>query len=173
MSDRDLPRGSSPGLAATRLPFSRPWATASRTAISIARWEGIPTFVRNFHTPSDSYETCMQTRFAPRQMKWAARLSQSSGINYCRSDWIPGAACEGSVPVTGTSRSPRQTVDKAALLCRSLLRRVCPDGQLRYVTAGIRSAPCMAVWRHRPAAGFQAPRIAVSAPRRRMRWRRC
>jgi hypothetical protein len=56
----------------------------------------------------------------------------------------------GSVPITGTSRSLIQIDRQGRYAPQITFAEGLPRWTTRHVTAGIRSAPCMAVWRQTP-----------------------
>src|SRR5215471_3403639 len=68
----------------------------------------------------------------------------------------------GSVPITGASRSPIQTGRQGRYAPQITFAEGLPRWTTRHVTAGIRSAPCMAVWRHMPSCSFE---IGIGMPR--------
>jgi len=63
----------------------------------------------------------------------------------------PKYAVAGSVPITGTSRSLIQTDRQGRYAPQITFAEGLPRWITRHVTAGIRSAPCMAVWRQTPS----------------------
>src|SRR5215470_14872912 len=71
-------------------------------------------------------------------------------------------AISGSVPITGASRSPIQTGRQGRYAPQITFAEGLPRWTTRHVTAGIRSAPYMAVWRHMPSCSFE---IGIGMPR--------
>src|SRR5688500_11374934 len=71
----------------------------------------------------------------------------------------------GLVPLTGTRRSRIRTDRQGRYAAQSNCAEGLPTGTTRQVTAGIRRAPCLAIWPHTAGGRFEGgigmPRVVA------------